>query len=343
MLELDGSAAGGQFLRRALVLSILTGTPVTVEGIRGTRPEPGLQPQHLAAVDAAAEACNGTVDGATLGAEHIGFEPGSLSGGTVAVDIETAGSVTLVFDTLLPLALRVDEPLTVRATGGTDVTWSPPMLWYRRVKLPLLRDMGVHAAVDVDRTGFYPVGGGAATLRVYPSTPAPLDLASRGETDGVRIYSKAAANLADAGVAERQADAAVAELDTDHEVLERTTSYVDSDSPGTACCVRLDSTNGLAGFDALGAKGKPSEAVGREAAEQLHSFERTDGAVDRHLADQLLVFLAVTGGAVAVPAVTDHVETSLDLLDAFGYEVIAEREDGAVVLQRADGHGVSSR
>ncbi|WP_136717099.1 RNA 3'-terminal phosphate cyclase [Halorientalis salina] len=342
MLELDGSDAGGQFLRRALALSILTETPVTVDGVRGSRPDPGLKPQHLAAVEAAAEACDGSVDGARVGSETVGFEPGSLSGGTVTVDIETAGSVTLVFDTLLPLALRIEEPLTVRATGGTDVTWSPPMLWYRRVKLPLLRESGVQIAVDVDRTGFYPVGGGAATLRVGPATPSPLALADRGDPEGVRVYSKASTDLADADVAERQADAAVDELD-DRDVLERTVSYVDSDSPGTVCCVRADYESGLAGFDALGEKGKPAEQVGRAAAEQLDSFEGTRAVVDAHMADQLLELLAVAGGTVAVPAMTDHVETSLSLLDAFGYEITVEEGETAVVLRSSDTHAVSPR
>jgi len=334
MLELDGTDAGGQFLRRTLALSILTETPVTVESVRDGRPDPGLKPQHLAAVQAARQACDGTVEGAQLGAETVTFEPGPLVGGTVTVDIETAGAITLVFDTLLPLALRLDDQLTVQATGGTDVAWAPPMVTYSRVKLPLLRSLGVHAAVDTDRAGFYPVGGGAATLHLAPSAPAPLALADRGEIAGIRVYSTATETLADAEVAERQAQAILAELDTDdHPILERTIRYVDADSPGSVCCVRADWTNALAGFDALGEKGKPAEAVGREAAEQFLSFEGTAAAVDRHLADQLLDVLAVAGGELSIPIVTDHVETSLSLLDAFGYAVTVEDDhDGSVTL-----------
>ncbi|MFB6179062.1 MAG: RNA 3'-terminal phosphate cyclase, partial [Halorientalis sp.] len=111
MLELDGSDAGGQFLRRALALSILTDTSVTVNGVRGNRPDPGVRSQHLAAVRAAAQACDGAVEGTEIGAETVTLEPGQPSGGTVTVDIETAGSVTLVFDTLVPLALCLDDPL----------------------------------------------------------------------------------------------------------------------------------------------------------------------------------------------------------------------------------------
>ncbi|MFD1586639.1 RNA 3'-terminal phosphate cyclase [Halorientalis brevis] len=333
MLELDGSDAGGQFLRRALALSILTDTPVTVEHVRGSRPEPGLKPQHLAAVQAAADACDGTVEGARLGAETVSLDPGRLSGGTVTADIQTAGSVTLVFDTLLPLALRIDDPLTVRATGGTDVAWSPPMTWYRHVKLPLLRDLGVEVAVDVDRTGFYPVGGGAATLSLNPSDPAPLALSDRGSLEGIRVYSKAANGLADAEVAERQAEAVLEQFDDDVTVLERTISYVDTDSPGTACCVRADYENGVAGASALGEKGKPAEEVGREAASDVHSFEGTNAAVDRYLADQLLVVLVAAGGELTIPTMTNHVETSLALFEAFGESVDVSEKDERVVLR----------
>lgn len=334
MLELDGSDAGGQYLRRALALSILTDTPVTVEHVRGARSEPGLKDQHLAAVEAAADACDGTVEGARLGAETVSLEPGTLSGGTVTADIRTAGSVTLVFDTLLPLALRIDEPLTVRATGGTDVSWSPPMIWYRHVKLPLLRELGIQVAVDVDRSGFYPVGGGAATLHLNPSSLQPLTLTERDTLEGIRVYSKASSGLADADVAERQAQAVLERFDDEDDVpvLERTVRYVDTDSPGTACCVRADYENGLAGFSALGEKGKPAEEVGREATEEYLSFEGKNSAVDRFLADQLLVFLVAAGGEITVPTMTNHVETSLELFDAFGESIDAREEDGSVLL-----------
>ena len=326
MLELDGGAAGGQYLRSALSLAALSGTPVTVSNVRGSRPEPGLKPQHRAAVDAVAAVCDATVDGVEPGSETVTFEPGAVTGGTVSVAIETAGSVGLVFDTLLPLAVRLDAALRVRATGGTDVLWAPPLSTYRLVKLPLVRALGVGAAVDVDRRGFYPVGGGEATLTLSPSDPAPLALVDRGGRTGVRVRSLASESLADADVAERQADACVAALEADGAtVTERTVEYAETASPGSVCTVRVDYADAIAGADTLGEKGKPAEDVGQEAATAALGMGDHDAAVDRHLADQLLVFLAVAGGELTIPRLTEHVETSLALLEAFGYE-IAVRE-----------------
>jgi RNA 3'-terminal phosphate cyclase (ATP) len=247
--------------------------------------------------------------------------------------------VTLVFDTVVPVAMAADAPIRLRVTGGTDVAWSPPLTTYRRVKLPLLRRLGVPVAVDAGRRGFYPVGGGAATLTLAPADPSPLDLGERGDPEGVRVYSLASEGLADADVAERQADAAVEALDaTDRQVRERVVSYVDSDSPGSVCTVRSDYDTGIAGLDALGEQGKPAETVGREPVDALDTFEGTGAAVDRHLADQLLPFLAVAGGEVTVPAMTAHVESGLDLLAAFGCDVAVAEADGRVRV-RSDGLG----
>ncbi|AQL42657.1 RNA 3'-terminal-phosphate cyclase [Halorientalis sp. IM1011] len=334
MLELDGGDAGGGYLRTALALSVLTDRPVRVANVRGDRPEPGLKPQHAAAVEAVAEVCDATVTGTEHGATTVTFEPGGAPGGVASVDVGTAGSVTLVFDTVVPLAMAADAPIRLRATGGTDVAWSPPLTTYRRVKLPLLRRLGVPVAVDASRRGFYPVGGGAATLTLAPANPSSLDLGERGHPEGVRVYSLASEGLADADVAERQADAAVEALDAaDRRVRERVVSYVDSESPGSVCTVRADYGTGVAGLDALGEQGKPAEDVGREPVEALEAFEGTGAAIDRHLADQLLPFLAVAGGTVTVPEVTAHVESGLDLLAAFGCDVAVTEESDRVRLQ----------
>lgn len=339
MLELDGRDAGGGFLRTALALAALTDRAVRVENVRGDRPEPGLKPQHAAAVEAVAAVCDATVTGIDLGSETVTFEPGGRPGGSASVTVGTAGSVTLVFDTVVPLALAADAPIRLSATGGTDVAWSPPLTTYRRVKLPLLRRLGVPVAVDATRRGFYPVGGGRATLTLGPVDPAPLALGERGDPEGVRVYSVASADLADADVATRQADAAVDRLEgAGRTVQERLVGYVESDSPGTVCTVRADYANGIAGLDALGEKGKPAEEVGREPVDALDTFEGTGAAVDRHLADQLLPFLAMGGGEVTVPAVTEHVASGVDLLARFGCDVaVEEGAAGGRVRLRGDG------
>ncbi|UPV76558.1 RNA 3'-terminal phosphate cyclase (plasmid) [Halorussus limi] len=354
LLELDGGAGGGQLVRTALALSTVADRPFRMTNVRGDRPTPGLKPQHLAAVDAAAQLCDAEVSGAELGAEELTFRPGSPTGGRVTVDIGTAGSVALLFDALLPVALRLDRPLAVTATGGTDVKWSPTTAHYRRVKLPLVREVGVHAAVECDRTGFYPAGGGEATLWLAPASRSDLtelDLTERGDLTGVRILSTASTDLADADVAERQAVSAVERLreadapSNEISVVERTLSSVETASPGSALAVVLDYERTTAGFDALGERGKSAEAVGRKAAERALAFLESDGdrsggktsvrsaeptaaAVDSHTGDQLVVFLALAGGKVAIPEVTDHVRTCVDLVTEFGFEVGIDGRDG---------------
>lgn len=335
MLELDGAEGGGQLLRTALALSAIVGTPFRMTDVRGGRPEPGLRPQHLAAVRVLADICDAGIGEIDVGATELVFEPGEPRAGTYEVDIGTAGSVTLLFDAVLPLAAAIDAPLAVRARGGTDVRWSPPMAYYRRVKLPLLRRHGVPAAVDVDRPGFYPDGGGVARLSLGPAALDPLDLVDRGDLEGVRIHSLASADLADRSVAERQADAAAAGFD-DADVVERTVVNADAASPGSAVVVGLTYERGIAGFDALGEPGTPAEEVAAGAVDAARTFRAGSAAVDRHLADQLVPFLGLAGGRVAIPAVTDHVATVVDLLDAFGVGVRIEERDETPVLVGAD-------
>lgn len=332
MLELDGSDGGGQLVRTALSLSAVTGTPFQMSGIRGARPEPGLRPQHLTAVETLATITDAEVSGAEQGSEELTFEPERLRGGEYEANIGTAGSVTLLLDALLPLAVELEEPLSVRTTGGTDVKWSPPLDYLRQVKLPLLRAHGLHATVDLRRRGFYPQGGGDATLRLAPSSLSPPSLTEQGPLAGARIYSVASSGLADSDVAERQAEEAGRLLsDAGIEVLERSATYAVADSDGSAVVVRLDG-NVLAGFDALGEPGKPSEAVAGEAVEAALAFRDGPGAVDRHLADQLVIPVALAGGEVELPAVTEHVESCVELVRAFGFDVAVEEDgDGATL------------
>lgn len=324
MRELDGSEASGQFFRTAIALAALGGEPVRIRGIRGARSDPGLKAQHLAALETLAAVCDAEVSGAELGAETVEFDPGRIEGGSYAVEIGTAGSVTLVFDTLLPLATELDADLSVTATGGTDVEWAPPIDYHRRVKLPLLRRFGLDAAVEVDRRGFFPAGGGRATLRLSPSTLDPIRLEERGDARRVRIYSTEAEALADADVAYRQAGGAIERLDDEYEVGERIERTVESDCPGSAIVLRVDCGGSLAGFSALGERGKPAERVGEEAADAANRFLDHDAPIDGHAADQLLPFLAMAGGRLRIPAVTDHVETGRSLLASFGREVRLE-------------------
>ncbi|WP_323172129.1 RNA 3'-terminal phosphate cyclase [Natrialba sp. PRR66] len=345
--ELDGASAGGQFLRTALTLAILEREPVHITNVRGDRSTPGLRHQHLAVLETLAELAAADVSGAELGSETVEFSPGRerLAGGDYAVDIGTAGSVTLLFDAVLPLATELESPLSLTATGGTDVAWSPPLDYFRRVKLPLLRQFGLAAACEWSRRGFYPDGGGQATLRLAPSTLEPIELTDRIRPTAIRVQSTEAAALADRNVARRQAEGALERLDArdrdcDCELVERSATTVASDCPGSAIVLRIDdggrggdeSTTSLAGFTALGERGVPAERVGENAADAANRFLDGTAPVDQHMADQLLVFLAIAGGRVRVPAVTDHVETSCALLESFNVPIEKRPENGAAVI-----------
>lgn len=334
MLDLDGSEGGGQLVRTALACSALTGEPFRMTGVRGARPRPGLRPQHLAAVRVVAAVCDAAVSGADEGSEELRFDPGPVTGGAYEVAVGTAGSVPLVFDAVLPVAYGLSEPLDLRATGGTDVKWAPTTDHYRTVKLPLVGRAGMEAETTVHRRGFYPAGGGEATLSLSPSDPRELELFDRGSLRSASVTSVAAESLARAEVSERQAEAAVETLEARDPpvVVEPTVEYAESDSPGSAVLVRAEYECSLAGFDAVGERGRPAEAVGRGAAEafaRFHAGDPCEAAVDEHTADQLVLPLAVAGGEVTVPRVTDHVATNVEVVRAFGADVrVVEEGDG---------------
>lgn len=333
MLEVDGSDGGGQLLRSSLALAALTEQPVTVRNVRGSRPEPGLKPQHLTAVELLAECCNGDLEGARLGSKTVTFDPGTPRGDQVETSVGTAGSVTLIFDAVLPLAVALESQLSVTVSGGTDVKWSPPLSTYRHVKLPLCRGVGLCAAVERHRTGFYPAGGGVATLHLGPSTLSPLSLTERGALQGAHIYSRASHSLADSDVAQRQAEAAATTLEAaDIDVLERQVTSADTESTGSVVTVALVYEQTRAGFDALGEPGKPAEQVARNAVDGAIEFHESDAVVDSHVADQLLILLALAGGTVRIPERTEHVETSLELLGEFGVDVSVESVETELIV-----------
>jgi len=278
VIEIDGSDGGGQLVRSSLSLAALSGRSVRIEGIRGARSEPGLKAQHLAAVEAVATACEATVDGAERGSETLTFESGAVAGGTLAVDVGTAGSATLVADALLPLAAGLDEPLAATIHGGTDVKWSPPLDAHRLGKLPLLRRHGWGVALECRRRGFYPEGGGEVALHLFPSDPDPLALPGSGgreqtETEHLVVHSVETDDLADGDVAVRQADAATEALAAaGYEVDDRMVETVAGrPSTGSVIVVRAACERGILVGDALGEPGRPAEDVGRSAAASLRA------------------------------------------------------------------------
>lgn len=334
MLTIDGRTGGGQLLRTALSLAAVTDTAFELENIRADRPDPGLKPQHLTAIQAVAKLCGAEVSDAEADSEELAFEPGELRPTALTADIGTAGSIALLFDAVLPLSAKVESGFDFTATGGTDVKWSPTLGYFGRVKLPLLEPLGLACDVSVERTGFYPVGGGRATLQVGPSSLGPIRLDQRGSLEGVTVYSKASEGLGEQEVADRQAQRAVELLvERDLPVDGATVDYVDSPSDGSSLLIRAKYAHSLAGFDALGERGKPSETVAEEAIERFLAFDAGPRAVDVHMGDQLLVFLALAGGRLSAPRLSDHIQSNAALIDRFGFDLAIEgRPDGSVLV-----------
>ncbi|MFW6003341.1 MAG: RNA 3'-terminal phosphate cyclase [Halanaeroarchaeum sp.] len=332
MKTVDGRTGGGQLVRTAVAMSAVTGEPILMENVRGARGQPGLRAQHVAAVETVASLADAETEGVEEGADEFRFEPAAVSGGAVEQSIGTAGSVTLVFDAVLPLAAVLEQTATVTVAGGTDVKWAPPFDYFQSVKLPAVESVGVEATAVLQRRGFYPSGNGEATLTVEPSSPNPLDFENRGALERIGVHSVASRSLESASVADRQADAAVESLEASTEApITAEATYAEATDEGSAVVIVTRFASSIAGFTALGEPGKPSEAVAKTAVNRLETFLSTGAAVDEHLADQLVPLLALSGGRVRIPRVTEHVETHLSLVGEFDFPVRTERLDNGDV------------
>lgn len=332
MLSIDGSQGegGGQILRSSLALAAITGTPVRIEKIRARRPKPGLQRQHLVAVQAAARVCNGHLEGAGLHSREIAFTPQAPCAGTYVFDIGSAGSTTLVLQTVLPILLCADGPSTVEIRGGTHNGMAPPVEFLQESFLPILHRIGISTTVELERHGFYPAGGGAMRATIQPwQAQAPLDLMERGKAIG-RHAEVLLANLP-AHVASREAQAIKHGLRWSHaEVDER---EVRADGPGNAVIARLRYANVTAVCTAFGELRKSAEQVAQECARQVRRYVESDAPVCEHLADQLLLPLAIgAGGRFRTPKPSEHTRTNAAILERFLGPVVDIAEDGSGAL-----------
>jgi len=318
MIEVDGSTmeGGGQILRTAVSLSAVTRTPVLVHSIRAKRNPSGLRPQHLAAIRAAAELCSATLEGAAIGSDRIVFEPGDTGGGRYEFDVGTAGSVTLVLQTLLPIMLHSGGEYTVRVRGGTNVMNSPSVDYFEHVFLYHLTAFGARCVFRVIRRGFYPSGGGEVELSVQPSILGEVNLTERGEQVHSFAVSGASRNLQPARVAERQ----LLHID----VAEKRVEYVDSPSTGSYVFVAKVYSKTRHGCDAVGKRGVRAEEVGKSAWECL---TRQRGVLDEFMSDQIIPYVALFGGRAVIKATT-HSETNLHVCSLFPVHRVAVSELG---------------
>lgn len=332
MITIDGSQGegGGQILRTSLALSAITGTPVRIANIRARRPKPGLQRQHLVAVQAAARVCNGHLVGAELHSREIVLTPQAPCAGTYEFDIGSAGSTTLVLQTVLPILLCAEGPSSLRIRGGTHNPMAPPVEFLQESFLPQLHRIGISATLDLARHGFYPAGGGAISAGIQPwQVRVPLQLHERGKAIG-RHAEVLLANLP-AHVASREAQALKHGLHWSHaEVDER---EVAADGPGNAIIARLRHAAITTVITAVGELRKPAEQVAQDCVRQVRRHLDGDAPVCEHLADQLLLPLAIgAGGSFRTVAPSEHTRTNAAVIAAFLGPVIDLAEQGGVTL-----------
>ena len=343
VVEIDGSygEGGGQVLRTSLALSLLTGRPVRINRIRAGRPKPGLAAQHLRAVEASRAVCGGHVEGAALGSTEIALAPGEVAPGRYELEIGTAGATALVLHTLyLPLALA-GGPSELVIRGGTHVAWSPTFHYLRDHWRPALALMGLDVEIEIRRAGYYPKGGGEIFARVFDRDKVkPLKLPLEPAPDVAKV-TVVTTRLPD-HVAQRQADTARELLEKEGLETGVEIEGYDGIQPGTATHVRI--ARGLLGgmFTSLGERGLRAEKVASRCAEQAVAFAHSDAAVDKYLADQLILPLALAEGSseYTTNEITGHLVTNADIVSEFlpvDIDVVGEKgAPGRVTITPAD-------
>jgi RNA 3'-terminal phosphate cyclase (ATP) len=350
MLVIDGSygEGGGQIVRSAVSLSAVLGRPLRMESVRAGRPRPGLQPQHLTAVRAAAAVCRAELQGDALGSRAFTLAPtGGPRSGTYEFDVAqesgrgSAGSLGLILQAiLLPLAMaNGDSAVTLR--GGTHVPYAPPATYVEFVLLPLLKRVGVEAHLDVIRWGFYPAGGGEIRVRIA-GKQRPLQALTLTERGALRrVYGTAAAMNLPAHIAQRMAMRAQSVLAGEGITASIEPKRFRGSGPGAGLFLVVEYEHVRAGFSALGRKGLPAERVAEAACQELVEHHASGAAVGPHLADQLLLPLALAKGdsRAATSRISRHLLTNAWVVNQFLGPVASvvgeEGQPGTIVVQGA--------
>ncbi len=343
MLDIDGSfgEGGGQILRSSLALSLITGKQFRMRNIRARRkPKPGLQPQHLASVRAAASIGGAKITGASIGSSVLTFEPGPVVAGRYHFPIGTAGATGLVLHTVyLPLLWQAACPSEVIFEGGTHVSTSPCFHFLDLTWRAYLEKLGLRIRLEMKRPGFYPRGGGQVVAHIQPSSAIqPLHLVKCAPIAQATGFS-AVAGLPE-HVAKRQARRAIerlqrAGIEAEIELQEW------EGGPGSVLGIALEEAPIRTSFFGLGERGKPAEAVADEAADQAIAFAQAGAAIDEHSADQLVLPLALAKGTseFRIQTVTRHLTTNIAVIKMFiDREIECEGEEGSTGVVRIAGN-----
>lgn len=339
-LEIDGSQGegGGQVLRSALSLSLATGRPFRITGVRAGRAKPGLLRQHLTGVGAAQQLCGAIVEGDELGSQSLSFAPGALRPGRYHFSVGTAGSTTLVLQAILPALLVANGPSHITVEGGTHNPGAPCYEFFARALIPLLERMGPTLRPTLERMGFHPAGGGRIAVEIEPVAKlAEVVVLERGELRAKRARA-CVANLV-RRIAEKEMAVMARDLElAEHECVIDEVS--DVEGPGNVVIIELESDAATEVVTGFGRLGVPSARVAQGAVNEARRFLEAGVPIGAHLADQLMVPMALAGGGrFRTVAPSKHTYTVAAIVESFlgvSTEFIQESEHAWQVVVHSE-------
>ena len=318
MLTIDGSfgEGGGQILRTSLTLSLLTGKPFILHHIRSNRRKPGLRKQHLTCVQAAAKVGNAAVVGAELNSQTITFEPGEIQAGSYRFSIGTAGSTMLLFQTLLPVLLQTELPSHLELEGGTHNGMAPSFEFIERTFLPVINQMGVQVDLELKRPGFYPKGGGLVSAKITPTSRLTrwklLKRDSVLRKEGFALVSQLPKHIANRELKKlgRELRLESAQL----HLIEESRAI----GAGNVCWVEIETDTLTEVFSRPGELGVSAESIAGSVAREVKQWLKAEVPVGEHLADQLLIPLAIgSGGSYLTTTPSEHTRTNIAVIQQF--------------------------
>ncbi len=342
MIRIDGSMleGGGSIVRNSIALSALFNTPIELYNIRAKRSKPGLRNQHTYAIKAISEICNAKVEGLRVGSEQVKFYPGKIQSGEFKIDVKTAGSLTLLLQAIIPVAAHAPDPVKLLMKGGTDVPMAPPYDYMHHVYVPIMKQIGVEITLCFGRRGHYPKGGGTLSCDIEPVLRMkPIEYKFDKPQKIKCICGKAHVVQLPKHIADRMISAAIKKLkehNLEVDVIERDCPEPKYDThvgPGTGITLWACTNHGtiLAG-DGLGKRGLLAEKVGETAATNLISQIKSERPIDYHLADQLIIWMAISD----FPSVVDTCKITLHTLT--NIEIIKQISNAEFTIEGSEGN-----
>jgi RNA 3'-terminal phosphate cyclase (ATP) len=333
-IYIDGSfgEGGGQILRTSLSLSCITGKSFQIKNIRAARRNPGLAKQHLSCIEAAGKICKATANGAQLSSKELEFQPAAIQGGNFFFDIGSAGSATLVAQTLLPALFLADKPSSITIIGGTHNPMAPPFDFIEKTFLPAIATASFYAECKLTRYGFYPAGGGKINFEIKPKPKdSSVQINLCQEAKEMQITAKVYTAHLPSAITQRQRKlllaSPLAQPDNNLRLTEplniagiELIDVKDSNGPGNCVTIELfdNKSRRTTVFSGFGMRGKRSEEVINEVVSLVTNFLNSDAEVDYFLADQLLVYLAIAGsGQFTTERISTHLETNIEIITKF--------------------------